>query len=639
MFTDIVGYTAMAQSDEAQSLEVLERHNRLLRPLFPKYKGREVKTIGDSFLVEFDSALDATNCAIEIQKFLHDYNISSKTDNWKIKLRIGVHLGDVVLRKGDVFGDAVNIASRIEPLAEPEGICISQQVFDQVHNKIAYPLEQLDHSELKGVKFPTIVYKILLPWETKRRLQEPIGRNNPSIAVLPFANMSPDPNDEYFADGMTEEIISSLSKLNELDVISRTSVMQYKKNPGKGARDIGHELNVGTLLEGAVRKAGNRLSISVKLIDIETDRHLWSENYERDLEDIFKIQSEIAESVDDALKIRLLMIQKTKTIKPSTKNVEAHILYLKGLASASKGTREGIEKSIEYYQQAIDKDPRYALAYAAISDSFLRLGFWELRPSKEVFPKAKLFAEKALQIDSTLAEAHLCLGSVIRNLEWDYTAAEDEFRRVIELNPSLAEARSRLAILLMQAGRFEEAIEEARRTLELDPMSADASSSAGAVYLYARRYDEAIALLENATELDSNMRNSVHNLGLALVQKGFVEEGIKQIERASNMSESKNPVDMMELAYAYSKAGKIEGARKILSKLTKGWNENPGWSGAIAGVYASLGENDNAIEWKERANEEQSGFLKAHLRVDFVFDPLRSDARFQGLLNKIGWAK
>ena len=235
MFTDMVGFKALTQSDEAQSLAVLERHNKLLRPIFPRFRGREVKTIGDSFLVEFGSALDATNCAVEVQRFLHDYNISSR-DEWKITLRIGVHLGDVVRSGGDILGDAVNIASRLQPLADPEGVCISEQVYDQVRNKLPQALVKLEPRDLKGIGFPVDVYKVVMPWERAAAGSRSEQDRN-RVAVLPFANMSPDPDDEYFADGMTEELIDRLAQVKGLEVIARTSVMSFKGEKKK-ASDI-----------------------------------------------------------------------------------------------------------------------------------------------------------------------------------------------------------------------------------------------------------------------------------------------------------------------------------------------------------------------------------------------------------------
>ena len=273
MFTDMVGYTALTQSNESLALEILDRHNRLLRPIISKYRGKEIKTIGDSFLVEFDSAVDAVKCAIEIQTFLRDYNTSSG-EEWRIKLRIGIHLGDVVHKQGDIFGDAVNIASRIEPLASPEGICVSEQVFDQVRNKVSYQFSKLEEKELKNVRYNVDVFKIILPWDssaTSFQDKKPVPSNR--IAVLPFTNISPDPSDEYFADGMTEEIIDRLSQVKGLRVIARTSVMNYKKKERK-VSEIGSELGVQTLVEGSVRKAGNRIRVTAQLIDTATEEHL-----------------------------------------------------------------------------------------------------------------------------------------------------------------------------------------------------------------------------------------------------------------------------------------------------------------------------------------------------------------------------
>jgi adenylate cyclase len=264
MFTDMVEYTALAQSNEEQSLRVLERHNELVRPFFLKRRGREVKTIGDSFLVEFESALDAASCAIEIQEFLHDYNLSS-TEEWKIKLRIGIHLGDVIHKGADVLGDAVNIASRIRPLADAEGICLTRQVHDLVQNKIRVPMQSLGIVPLKNVAQSIEVFKVVTPWDKDIPTQKEPGKVT-RIAVLPFTNMSPNPSDEYFADGLTEELIDRLSQVKGLEVIARTSVMTYK-NKDKKISEIGKELRVGSIIEGSVRKAGNKIRATVNLID------------------------------------------------------------------------------------------------------------------------------------------------------------------------------------------------------------------------------------------------------------------------------------------------------------------------------------------------------------------------------------
>jgi len=294
MFTDIVGYTALTQEDESSTMRMLEDHRRLLRPYFTSHGGREVKTIGDAFLVEFGSALDAVLCAIAIQNMMHDRRVAR---GGMLSLRIGVHVGDVIERGSDILGDAVNIASRVEPLAEPGGVCISGPVYEQVKNKVPYSLDKIATPHLKNVREPVDVYKIVLPWEQRQQDETETPILDPKrVAILPLANMSPDPSDEYFADGMTEELIDRLAQVKSLKVIARTSVMSYKKKEKK-ASEIARELEVGTLVEGSVRKAGNRVRVTVQLINAGTEEHLWSSHYDKNLDDNFAVQSEIAEKV------------------------------------------------------------------------------------------------------------------------------------------------------------------------------------------------------------------------------------------------------------------------------------------------------------------------------------------------------
>src|SRR5579862_203271 len=407
MFTDIVGYTALTQSDESRALDVLDRHNKLLRPIFPKHKGREIKTIGDAFLVEFDSALDAIECAVEIQEFLHDYNFSAG-DRWKIKLRIGIHLGDVVHRSNDVFGDAVNIASRIQPLAEPEGICISEQVYDQVHNKTSLPVERLAHSDLKNVKFATDVYKIILPWENHRDRDEKTRLDKRRIAVLPFDNISPNPNDAYFSDGMTEELISTISKISGLQVIARTSVNRYK-NSRKGIEEISSELEVGSILEGSVRMAGDRLRVTTQLIDAKTSNHVWSDSYDRRLDDVFAIQSDIAKRIADILQVKLGKDEVKRVESKATDSLDAYALYMKATQKMYDRTPLAIKESMNLLEQAIEKDDKFALAYAVLGGCYLILNDYGQIPAKEAIPKAREYSTRALEIDGNLVEAHTSL--------------------------------------------------------------------------------------------------------------------------------------------------------------------------------------------------------------------------------------
>jgi adenylate cyclase len=394
MFTDMVGYTALTQSNESLAIEILDRHNRLLRPFFPKFHGKEVKSIGDSFLVEFESALDALNCAIEIQSYLHDYNFSSR-ESWKISLRIGIHLGDVIHRADDVLGDAVNIASRIEPMAEPECICISEQVYDQVRNKVSQSLVELGPKDLKNVSFPVTVYGVVMPWEKHGASAEGASLPVNRIAVLPFANISPDPQDEYFADGMTEELISTMSKVSGLKVIARTSVSGYKGGK-KRIDEVARELGVSTVLEGSVRKAGDRLRITVQLINAQTSDHLWAESYDRELKDVFEIQSDIAKTVVNSLEVRLLSSEKKDIEKRPTGNLKAYQLYLRGRYYLNRETREDYSKALDLLKEAIRLDPEFALAYAGISDYYHGGAHYNWFSPEDAFPLMKEHAQKAL---------------------------------------------------------------------------------------------------------------------------------------------------------------------------------------------------------------------------------------------------
>jgi adenylate cyclase len=627
MFTDMVGYTALTQSDEAQSLEVLARHNRLLRPFFQKFQGREVKSMGDSFMVEFDSALDATNCAIEIQRFLHDYNLSSK-DEWKITLRIGIHLGDVVHSDGDIFGDAVNIASRIEPLAKPDGVCVSDQVFGQVRNKIGLALEKMAPQEMKNVRFPVELYRVVMPWEGgSTAVWEELDRHR--LAVLPFVSISPDPNDEYFADGMTEELIGRLSVVKGLEVIARTSVMGYKKDK-KGVSQIGTELKVGTLLEGSVRKASNRVRITVQLIDANTEGHLWMENYDRNLEDIFAVQSDVAERVASSLEVKLTSQDRKTMQRGSTSSAEAHLLYLKGDFHRRRWDRGPLLESIKLFNEALAHDGKYALAYCGLASSYAKLGFLDLAEPMEAYEKARANAKRALELDATLPQPHLAL-SVVLIHDYDFKGATAEIEKAIELDSNYAEAYRVMSSLYGFMNRWEDSLKCVERELELDPLSVESAGSSGTWYLYAKHYDEAIKHLRDAMELDPTNSFYLDNLGLAHIQKGMIKEGLVEVQKAYEESEG----NAHDLAYAYVKAGKPEEARKLLASLLETSDRKRVSATDVAGVYAALGDNDKAMECLQRAYKERSGYLTA-VSTDFVFEGLRGDARFQALVRKLG---
>ncbi len=630
MFTDMVGYTALGQRSESLSLALVDEQRRLIRPILNRHNGREIKTMGDAFLIEFPSALDAVRCAYDIQRATREFNFSLP-ELRKFHLRVGVHLGDVVESEADVSGDAVNVASRIEALAEDGGVCLTRQVYDHVQNKFELPLKSLGTKVLKNVTAPIEVYKIVMPWD-EEAVVPTMQLDKRRIAVLPFTNISPDPNDEYFADGLTEEMITSLSQLPELKVIARTSVMNYKGG-SKHVSTIGDELKVGSVLEGSVRKSGKKIRITVQLIDVASEAHVWSNNYDRELDDIFAIQSDVARQVAEALQVRVLSTDKKRLEKLPTSNVEAYTLYLKGRFYSNRGTEEGFRMSIEYYKQAIANDPDFALAYAGLAFSFTQLGFFGMLPSREVGAKARTYVEKALKIDDLLAEAHLVMGRIKRNYDWDFAAAEREFKRAIELNSNLAEAYGTNALLMVFNRRFDEGIGEVKRALELDPRSGLTSQYAGVIFLYSGRYDDAIEQFTKALEIDPDAAFARGNLGLAYVQKGMFEVGLQEMQEVATV---KNPSTQSDLAYAYARAGRFEELKNLLNELLDEANRNRELAVAVASAYANLGDRDNAIKWLEKAYEEHLPYL-ASANSDFIFDGIRSDPRFQELMRKVGF--
>jgi adenylate cyclase len=452
MFVDFVGYTRLSQKNESIAIHLLYEERKLLRAAFTQYGGKEIKTIGDGFLVEFSSALDSVRCAVAIQSSVRQRNISSETEE-SILVRIGIHAGDIIHSEGDVLGDAVNVASRIEPLAEPGGICISSVVYTHLRNKIENPMVSLGQMKLKNVELPMEVFKIVVtPWQKERSealsaiAQTPVTLDEKRIAVLPMTNMSGE-SENYFSDGLTEELISTISTISGLHVISRTSVLKYK-NTNKGIPEIGRELNVGSVLEGSVRKAGNQVRITVQLINAKTDVYIWSKTYDRDFVDIFGIQSDIAKQVSETLKVKLPAIEKELIEKTPTTNRDAHNLYLKARYYWHKGTERDLRTAIEHFEGAIKIDPDYALAYVGLADCYIGLCDEGCLNAQEAFYKIEPLVRKALLLDEKLPEAHATMALLKQDYEWKWDDAESGFKRAIELNPNWSDVCHSYAVHL-----------------------------------------------------------------------------------------------------------------------------------------------------------------------------------------------
>ncbi|MDG7011540.1 MAG: hypothetical protein JRN11_00285 [Nitrososphaerota archaeon] len=618
MFTDMVGFTALTQSDESQSLAVLERHNRLLRPFFAKFRGREIKTMGDSFLVEFDSALDAVDCAIEVQRFLHDYNISSR-DGWKIALRIGVHLGDVVRAGSDILGDAVNIASRLQPLAEPEGVCVSQQVYDQVRNKIAQELVKLETHDLKGVKFAVDAYRVVMPWEESRQeeTQQGVPLLDPRrIAVLPLVSMSPDPNDEYFADGLTEELITRISFVKGLEVISRTSVMNYKKKE-KNALQIGQELKVGTLLEGSVRKAGNRIRVTAQLINSNAEGHLWAESYDRDLDDVFGIQSEIAEKVAAELRIQLLQSEKKTLERKPTENTEAYSIFLRGRELLRAFTEPSVRQALALFERAVELDPSFARAHVGIAECHQFLVNTGYESFDISLPRVKASLEEALRLDSGLAEAHAALSEMYFNID-DSARAESEAREAVKLNPNLPDPYSVLSEITGIRGAVEEAVKLIETAYRLDPFSPEYIWRVGDAYAWTGREQEALehwAKTERLAPAEVFRSMTDHYLS-----KGDLARARELHSKFQRLQPTHPWVTYMG-GFIAARAGDKEGALLAIRRLEEA-NMGPAVYNYIAYVYHALGDLDAYFDFMNRALD-----ARAVIASFVMYSPLLSDAR------------
>ncbi len=615
MFTDISGYTALAQKDETAALRQLARYRDTLRPVFLSHNGREVKTIGDGFLVEFHSSIEAVRCAVAAQKAL--------LENREVKVRIGIHLGDVVETRDDVQGDAVNVASRIEGLAEPGGVCVTAQLYESVHNKMEYEFESIGRTSLKNVEKPVEVYSVVLPWTSRRSP----ARDKRRIAVLPFANISPDSKDEYFADGMTEETISTLSAIHGLSVISRTSVLKYR-NPVKTAGEISRELGARVLLEGSVRKWGNKLRITVQLIDAEEDKHLWSATYDREMGDVFAVQAEIAKEVSQALQAELLSSDRQRIERSRTSSTEAYTSYLRGRYHMNKATMEEWNRAIECFETAVREDQEYADPHAAISECCTYLA-GDLMDEAAAFTRAKEEAAKAVGLDPSLPEAHLSLGIIALQHDWNWAEAGTELEKAIELNPSYSVAHMWYGLYQLIAAKSEEGISEVRLAESLDPLSPLVKLNLGTAYYHVRLFDLAESKTREALALEDAPGLSWMLLGLIHLQQSRVEEALSELNRASSLGSWGIGG---ALGYAQAVTGGRKEAMDTLARLKERDSQ-----GEMATVYAGLGEIDSALEALEKSVAKRESWPIVTYAFPF-WDPLRPNPRYARLLQGIGLA-
>jgi len=457
----------------------------------------------------------------------------------------------------------------------------------------------------------------------------------PSIAVLPFRDMSPQGDQDYFCEGMAEELINALTQIEGLRVVARTSAFQFK---GKNldVREIGGQLGVSTVLEGSVRKAGNRIRVTAQLVSVADGYHLWSEKYDREMEDIFSIQDEISLAIVNKLKVRLLGEEKHKLLKRYTKNLDAYNLYLQGRWFWNKRTGEGLKKAIEYFSQAIERDPLYALAYSGMADSWNALpSFGSLSP-QETYPRAKDAAVKALEIDDTLAEAHASLGQIKTEYEWDWAGAEVELKRAIELNPAYASAHQWYCALLTDLGRFEEAIEEGKRAVELDPLSLIISLDFAQTLGISGQQDAAVQIVQRIIEMDPTFPYVHFFLGMGHFRKSMYEEALTEFRKEQEVFTGLKVMVKQWVGITYARMGKRDKAQEVLDELLEESSRVYIPSSSIARLYAELHENERSFQWLERAYEEHDMWLR-YIGVVLFPEAFRSDPRFKAFLKKMGF--
>jgi TolB-like protein/Flp pilus assembly protein TadD len=457
--------------------------------------------------------------------------------------------------------------------------------------------------------------------------------SNKSIAVMPFDNLSGDPQNAYFSEGVQDEILTRLAKIAELKVISRTSTQRFKTAPND-LRQIAQQLGVANILEGSVQKANDQVRVNVQLINALTDTHLWADTYDRKLTDIFAVETEIAKTVADVLKAKLTGSEEHVIAARPTENTEAHQLYLKGRFFWNKRTGNDLKKSIDYFQQAIAADPNYALAYAGVADGYVWLPGYTVGTPRDCYPKAAAAAKRALELDDTLAEARTSLALAFWLYNFDFSQAIREFQRAIELNPNYAIAHQQYGNNTLSAlGRFDEAIAEGKRAVELDPLSLVINADLGTDYYYARRYDEAIAQVRKTLEMDPGFYIAHLGLGQMLDAKGAHDAAIAECQKARALND--DPAVLGVLARAHGLSGNKTEAEKILDQLKELSKLRYVAAYSFALVYLGLGNKEEALRWLEQSYQDRAGSDIGYIRVDPLLDPLRGDPRFEALAEKI----
>lgn len=635
MFTDIVGYTALMGQDEQKAFELLRRNRQVQEPAIKQYNGIWIKELGDGILASFSTVTDAVFCATAIQQACN-----STAD---LKLRIGIHLGEVVFENNDVFGDGVNIASRLQALAPIGGIWVSEAVYNTIINKKNIEAKFVREEVLKNVKEPMRIYEVIIHNTMQAYSDLTTGEktvsktaSQKSIAVLPFADMSATHDQEYLGDGLAEEILNSIVHLKDLKVAGRTSSFQFK-GAKIDLREVGEKLGVNTVLEGSVRKQGNRLRVTAQLINVQDGFHIWSERYDREMDDIFAIQDEIALAITEQLKVTLLEKDREKITKTTTHNAEAYELYLKGRFHINR-RGSSILTGLQFFKQAIAIDPQYALAYTGYADACQLSAVYSFLSGKEVMHEVKQAAETAIKLDDSLGEPYGPLGSYYTYFERNWVEAKSNFTKATQLNPNYTQARSLYGLIYLcwVEGKFGEAKKQAQISIKLEPLSTIDQADLSWILYTANKFEEALTYAQTGIEIDGNSFLSQRLAGLCYIALKRYQEAIDTFNYLIKIS-NRHQHALTALIWAYCSTGNFEEAGALMDELKKrSATEYIGCT--YFGLSAAwLGDVDTAIEYLEKAYNDLDPILISIKYSPYVPVLLRNDPRFQNLLDRIGF--
>ena len=627
MFTDMVGYTALMQEDEKRAKILRDKHREVLERLIFEHRGQILQYYGDGTLSVFGSAIEAAVCGMKIQQELQQEP--------KVLLRIGIHAGDIVYDDEGVYGDGVNVASRIENISLPGSVLISEKINDELRNQKEISSIFLGRYELKNVKQPLNIYainneKIVVP--TSRQIEGKTSGTDYSIAVLPFVNLSAEKDNEYFSDGITEELLNALARVEGLSVTSRTSSFAFK---GKNSdiREIGKKLGVKTVLEGSVRKYGDRVRVTAQLIDSENGYHKWSENYDKKLEDIFAVQDEIASSIVDQLRKTISLRKPSEgLVKATTKNIDAYNLYLKGLFYWNKWAPDFILKAIRYFEDATTFCPDFAVAYARLSACYLYLGAAGFMANKIAYTKAKDYARMAISLDDSLVDSQISQGMVKYFNDWDWEEAEKCFIKALEINPNSAETHQYYAMLLSTLGYHKKALKEAELAHQLDPLNAPISYILSFTYLNNNQIDCAVDQLMVTIELDPEFGDTWNSLAWIYLKSGQYEKALEIFNK--NLDNPSNKLKALSgLGYIYAKLGEENKTKEYLDLLKEQDSEDNPIEMDLAIIYIGLGEFDKAFDLLNVSIDKRLGGL------NFIngkyWSELHSHPRFSEILKRM----